>query len=175
MSSSSLSLISLLQVQPYPSTDYVLTNGRLVFLKFLPALAEPNDTLSVCLPFGECEPCPPDALHEPFCQPFGNRRLMHCTPNRTITLAEPIPSYHPYPTDAPSTSSIQGEIPAWQSCGRIVAKERADFYEFLACNLFFAMVALSIALVRSRRVEAIQARRLAARIGLTRSPMIDAR
>ncbi|KAF8551767.1 hypothetical protein OG21DRAFT_1478001 [Imleria badia] len=147
----------------------LLTLCRFVLLHVAVALAEP-DTPSICRPFGECEPCPPDALHEPFCQPFGNRRLMHCSPNRTITS-----TLHPYPTFTPSLMPIQGETPAWQSCGRIVARERADFYEFLACNLLFAAVALSIALVRSRTVEARQAHRLAARIGLVRSPMIDAR
>ena len=80
---------------------------------------------------------------------------MHCSPDHTVST----PS-HPHPT--------LGETPAWQSCGRIAAQERGDFYEFLACNLFFAAVALAIALVRSKRVEARQARRLAARIGLAR-------
>ncbi|KAI9460778.1 hypothetical protein HD554DRAFT_2028557 [Boletus coccyginus] len=129
---------------------------------------------SVCRPFGECEPCPPDAMHEPFCQPFGNRRLMHCSPGHTVTSTEAIPSWYPYPTFTPSSLPIQGETPAWQSCGRIIARERADFYEFVACNLLFAAVALSIALVRSRAVEARQARRVAARIGLVRSPMVHA-
>ncbi|KAN0085912.1 hypothetical protein V8E55_007046 [Tylopilus felleus] len=150
---------------------------RLVLFQIVLVLAESDTTtppLSICLPFGDCEPCPPDALHEPFCQPFGNRRLMHCSPNHT-TSTEPIPEWHPHPTFTPSLSPIQGETPAWQSCGRIVARERADFYEFVACNLFFVAVAMSIALVRSRTVEARQARRLAARIGLTRSPMMDAR
>ncbi|KIK94727.1 hypothetical protein PAXRUDRAFT_33370 [Paxillus rubicundulus Ve08.2h10] len=123
----------------------------------------------MCHPFGECEPCPPDALHEPFCQPFGNRRLMHCSPNRTSSyFHEPMPTWYPYPTSTPSAPPIQGETPAWQSCGRIPAQERADFYEFLACNVFLASVALGIALVRSKAVEARQARRLAARIGLVR-------
>ncbi|KIJ14560.1 hypothetical protein PAXINDRAFT_115892 [Paxillus involutus ATCC 200175] len=121
----------------------------------------------ICHPFGECEPCPFDALHEPFCQPFGNRRLMHCSPNRTSPFHEPIPTWYPYPTSTPS-ALIQGETPAWQSCGRIPAQERADFYEFLACNVFLASAALGIALVRSKAVEARQARRLAARIGLVR-------
>ncbi|KAH0834835.1 hypothetical protein J3R83DRAFT_10454, partial [Lanmaoa asiatica] len=156
----------------------LVTLCRLVLLQIVVVLAEYNTTatpLSICRPFGECEPCPPDALHEPFCQPFGNRRLMHCSPDPTITSMEPIPSWYPYPTYTPSASLVQGETPAWQSCGRIVARERADFYEFLACNLFFAAVALSIALVRSRTVEARQTRRLAARIGLVRSPMVGAR
>ncbi|KAG8216470.1 hypothetical protein J3R82DRAFT_6581 [Butyriboletus roseoflavus] len=149
---------------------------RLVLSQIVLVLAEASTTampLSICLPFGECEPCPSDALHEPFCQPFGNRRLMHCSPNHTTTSMEPLPSW--YPSFTPSPPPIQGETPAWQSCGRIVAQERADFYEFLGYNLLVAAVALSVALVRSRTVEARQARRLAARIGLVRSPMVDAR
>ncbi|KAH9991588.1 hypothetical protein BJV77DRAFT_1116499 [Russula vinacea] len=39
-----------------------------------------NDTESICRLFGECEPCPREVLREPFCQPFGNRRLLHCFP-----------------------------------------------------------------------------------------------
>ena len=62
----------------------------------------------------------------------------------------------------------QGEIPAWESCGRIVEKERGDFYEFVACNLFIAAVAVGVVFVRSKRLQAMQARQLAARIGLVR-------
>ncbi|KAF9239321.1 hypothetical protein BU15DRAFT_46849, partial [Melanogaster broomeanus] len=137
----------------------------------------PNATTTplACHPFGECEPCPPDARNEPFCQPFGNRRLMHCSPSRAYPSREPMPSYYPYPTSTPSSSPIHGETPAWQSCGRIPAQERADFYEFLACNVFFCAVALSVALLRSRALEARQARRVAARIGLVRGGGVDSR
>ncbi|KIJ63206.1 hypothetical protein HYDPIDRAFT_113817 [Hydnomerulius pinastri MD-312] len=150
----------------------------LCLLQYVTAQASNTTTTPLeleCRPFGECEPCPSDALHEPFCQPFGNRRLMHCSPNRPPPSPEPIPTWYPYPTSIPSNPATQGETPAWQSCGRIPAQERADFYEFLACNLFFAAVALAVALVRSKRVEARQARRLAARIGLVRGSGIDSR
>ncbi|KAH9926771.1 uncharacterized protein B0H18DRAFT_856249, partial [Fomitopsis serialis] len=105
----------------------------------------------VCRPFGTCEPCPDDALNEPFCQPFGNRRLMHCSA-RTSS-----PTYHP-----------PGEIPAWEACGRIVEKERGDFYEFLACNAVIVAIALAVLFMRSKRLQAMHARQLAARIGLVR-------
>ncbi|KAH7882391.1 hypothetical protein F5I97DRAFT_358417 [Phlebopus sp. FC_14] len=131
--------------------------------------------LAICRPFGECEPCPQDALHEPFCQPFGNRRLMHCSPNRTSPSLVPMPTWYPYPTTTPSATPTQGETPAWQSCGRIPAQERADFYEFVACNMLFCAAAVAVALVRSKVVEARQARRLAARIGLVRGSGIDPR
>ncbi|OAX40615.1 hypothetical protein K503DRAFT_737153 [Rhizopogon vinicolor AM-OR11-026] len=120
-----------------------------------------------CHPFGACEPCPQDALHEPFCHPFGNRQLMHCS--NTTTTTPTIPTDYPYPTSPPSEApGSLGETPAWQPCGRIPAQERADFYEFVACNMLFAAAAIGVALIRSRRIEAHQARRLAARIGLVR-------
>ncbi|KAF8970148.1 hypothetical protein BDZ97DRAFT_1652691 [Flammula alnicola] len=132
-----------------------------------------NDTGShlLCTPFGACEPCPPEAMSEPFCQPFGNRRLMHCI-NSTFIPASP-PHRPPMKSDNPPTNHLttlhpEGEIPAWESCGRIVSKERADFYEFVACNVVFAIIALGVLFFRSRRMQMNQARQLAARIGLIR-------
>ncbi|KAI0360413.1 hypothetical protein OH77DRAFT_1418333 [Trametes cingulata] len=129
-----------------------------------------NDTELVCQPFGTCEPCPDDALHEPFCQPFGNRRLMHCVPASSVSA--PHRDHSPTGTSStrPSspTSTAQGETLGWESCGRIVEKERADFYEFVACNLFIGILAITVVLARSKRLQAIQARQLAARIGVVR-------
>ncbi|KAJ8087380.1 hypothetical protein PM082_006210 [Marasmius tenuissimus] len=131
----------------------------------------PSTDHLTCRPYGDCEPCPSEALHEPFCQPFGNRRLMHCI-NETLLL----PTLHP-PGNKPrpiSTSILdhdrsqphrEGEISAWESCGRIVDQERADFYEFVGCNLLFAVIAVLIVLWRTKRMHALQARQLAARIG----------
>ena len=111
------------------------------------------------------QPIPPSPhqLHEPFCQPFGNRRLVHCVPAPASgTLDTSKPHTHA-PGEVP-----QGETPAWESCGRIVEKERGDFYEFFACNIFVALVATAVLLTRSKRLQAMQARQLAARIGLVR-------
>lgn len=47
-------------------------------------------------------------------------------------------------------------------------KERADFYEFFASNLFIAVAAIAVVLARTKRLQAMQARQLAARIGLVR-------
>ncbi|KAI0646573.1 hypothetical protein C8Q79DRAFT_909750 [Trametes meyenii] len=133
-----------------------------------------NGTSWVCKPFGTCEPCPEDALHEPFCHPFGNRRLMHCVPavipsNSTPGSELTNPTSFHAGSDVPSpTPTPQGETPAWEPCGRIVEKERADFYEFFACNLFIGVVAITVVLARSKRLQVLQARQLAARIGLVR-------
>ncbi|KAI0371320.1 hypothetical protein BV20DRAFT_993573 [Pilatotrama ljubarskyi] len=141
-----------------------------LLLQIVLAQVPGNGTHLVCKPFGTCEPCPDDSLHEPFCQPFGNRRLMHCVPASSL----PAPGRGPNPTNtsvtrppAP-TQTAQGETLGWESCGRIVEKERADFYEFFACNLFISIVAIAVVLARSKRLQAIQARQLAARIGLVR-------
>lgn len=55
-------------------------------------------------------------LDQAFCLPFGNRRLLHC-----------IPAY------ANTSMSQQGEVPAWEACGKVVKKETQDFYEFVVC------------------------------------------
>ncbi|KAH9948013.1 hypothetical protein B0H21DRAFT_288731 [Amylocystis lapponica] len=134
-----------------------------------------NDTDLMCRPFGTCEPCPVDALEEPFCQPFGNRRLMHCTPPTSSYARPPHPLHEPEDdayiaslADDPERDPRQGEIPAWESCGRIVEQERADFYEFLACNFLIAVIALFVLFARSKRLQTMHARQLAARIGLVR-------
>ena len=113
-----------------------------------------------CVPFGTCEPCPADALDEPFCQPFGNRRLLHCI-NGTEAG-----SRDPHGRGDENTTPDGKIILAWESCGRISAQERADFFEFVACNIAFTVVALGLVVWRSRVVQARQARILAARIGM---------
>jgi hypothetical protein len=95
-------------------------------------------------------------LQEPFCQPFGNRRLVHCVPLASTSRPQ-LQEAHP-----------KGEIPAWESCGRIVQQERADFGEFVFCNALLCAIALVVVFTRSRRLQALQAGRLAARIGLSR-------
>lgn len=108
-------------------------------------------------------------MSEPFCQPFGNRRLMHCINSTTIPSPSPEQTSRPNgPIDHPNAPHAEGEILAWESCGRIPAKERADFYEFVACNVVFALISLCILFLRSRRLQLMQARQLAARIGLIR-------
>ena len=117
-------------------------------------------------------------LNQPFCRPFGNRRLVHCVnateshttsapPSHSTTVHTNFHEAHPPPEhDSPEHPSK--EILAWESCGRIVPKERADFYEFMACNLVFAVLSLGVLFFRSRRLQVMQARQLAARIGLFR-------
>ncbi|KAI0659409.1 hypothetical protein C8Q70DRAFT_139973 [Cubamyces menziesii] len=145
-----------------------------VLLQVVHAQISNNGTNLICTPFGTCEPCPDDSLHEPFCQPYGNRRLVHCvptsipTPTSTWTHAFTSPPSGTLPSVSPTPQTTQGETLGWESCGRIVETERADFYEFFACNLFLAILSITVVLARSKRLQAIQARQLAARIGLVR-------
>lgn len=76
--------------------------------------------------------------------------------------------FHPAADTSQADPPLQGENLAWESCGRIVSQERADFWEFVACNVFFAVFFLFILFARSKRLQALQARQLAARIGLIR-------
>ncbi|KZP14639.1 hypothetical protein FIBSPDRAFT_796471 [Athelia psychrophila] len=145
------------------------------------SLAQGQEQEVVCKPFGLCEPCPEDALHEPFCKPFGNRRLLHCStaphppgsppPHRPAPKGPPLHNSHAtHGAISDVRSSVtQGETPAWESCGRIVDVEQADFWEFVACNAALAVVSLLVVAARSKRLQALRGRQLAARIGLIRS------
>lgn len=92
---------------------------------------------------------------------------MHCTLDDHSTTSSSALSSQQEDSHSPASGS-KGEIPAWQSCGRIVSKERSDFFEFILCNALFAAGALAILFARSRRMEIMHARQLAARIGLVR-------
>ncbi|RSH86816.1 uncharacterized protein EHS24_005090 [Apiotrichum porosum] len=108
-------------------------------------VAEPAENLE-CEPFGECEPCPEDDLKQPFCMPFGNRRLLHCVPRGAGADAH--------------------KIPAWEACGKVVKQEKHDFYSFITSNLLLLIVCLVIYGVRTSTLAAQQYRQLAARIGI---------
>ncbi|ORX33932.1 hypothetical protein BD324DRAFT_584132 [Kockovaella imperatae] len=109
----------------------------------------------VCRPFGVCEPCPADELDQPFCLPFGNRRLLHCVPASEAQNGGE-------GDDGRQTSS---EIPAWEACGKVIAQERRAFLEFVCANLLLLMVALGILWARTSVLAKAQYRQLAARIG----------
>lgn len=66
--------------------------------------------------------------NEPFCQPYGNRRLLHCVPKGTAhhdlhggTAGE----------GGKHSSLHEKEVPAWEACGKVVLKERQDYWEFV--------------------------------------------
>ncbi|KAK1921614.1 hypothetical protein DB88DRAFT_498582 [Papiliotrema laurentii] len=135
------------------STIHVLSlSSRQTRPEYVPHLAADL----VCRPFGECEPCPSDELDQPFCLPFGNRRLLHCLPASKL----------PQAGEEGSTKQPTGEVPAWESCGRVIRQEREDFWEFVTANLLFLIVALTILWARSSALAAAQYRQLAARIGI---------
>jgi len=96
---------------------------------------------------------------------------MHCAPDDddddSTTSSSTLSSQRQQDGHPPPPGS-KGKTPAWQSCGRIVSKERSDYFEFILCNALFAAGGLALLFARSRRMELMQARQLAARIGLVR-------
>lgn len=75
----------------------------------------------------------------------------------------------PFPLDFDASDDgelEEGTILAWESCGRVVSTERADFFEFVAVNLLFVCVSVGVVIWRSRRLRFLHARQLAARIGM---------
>lgn len=95
---------------------------------------------------------------------------MHCVNNGTtpppLAHTGRPPTLDDRAAAADKPHSHEGETLAWAACGRILAQERADFLEFVACNVLFAAIAIFGVFSRARRMQALQARQLAARIGL---------
>ena len=167
-----------------------------------PPQSHPNTTAGggedeelICVPAGQCEPCPADLvrhtsssyactctdattifnqLHEPFCQPFGTRRLMHCTPPSSSSASSTsdhssTSNTQPRQHDSNPSTTFQTHsrgIPGFEPCGRITSLERYDFYEFVAFNLGLGILAVGGVVFRSRLMRARQVRTIAARIGL---------
>ncbi|KAJ3847211.1 hypothetical protein EV368DRAFT_76795 [Lentinula lateritia] len=101
---------------------------------------------------------PQNSTHqELICFPFGE-----CEPCPPDEITTP-----PHPSSRPPT--IVGETPVWEFCGRIISGERADLNEFIACNVLFAVGAMLVVYIRSRRRHALQTMQLAARISLIRN------
>ncbi|KZT61736.1 hypothetical protein CALCODRAFT_490992 [Calocera cornea HHB12733] len=163
-------LTLLLLLTPGPTTSLSLPLRSLFrradaidgHMPSLPPQSEIEPGAVVCRPFGMCEPCPEEALDQPYCQPFGNRRLIHCLPYSSLP-----PTEEGFPRTG-QDGEIVGETPAWEACGKVVSKELADYWEFVMCNLVFLAVAGTVYLVRSRKLAALQYRQLVARIGLVR-------
>ncbi|OCF32580.1 hypothetical protein I316_05760 [Kwoniella heveanensis BCC8398] len=59
-----------------------------------------------------------------------------------------------------------GEVPAWESCGKVIKNERQNFWEFVTANLLFLIVALTVLWARTSALATEQYRQLAARIGI---------
>jgi hypothetical protein len=151
----------------------------------------------ICRPFGECEPCPADEvrcvlsdsisslkthaapsaqIYQPYCHPYGNRRLVHCVPHQHDSDAKNEAAYSAEDTyfssqkDAMtnhahigsgskavphlqtaegedqdgvkvyitswqgkkiSWNDVEGEVPAWESCGKVIVAERQSYWRFV--------------------------------------------
>ncbi|KAJ9104084.1 hypothetical protein QFC20_004661 [Naganishia adeliensis] len=173
---------------------------------------KPVDDL-VCRPFGECGPCPEDEIYQPYCHPYGNRRLVHCIPHTDgddpsgdgaygqedgyfSTHADAKAAHAkgksgsggvPHLQTAEgedqdgvkvyitswsgktiSWSDVQGEVPAWESCGKVIAKETESYWRFVTFNTLILILSIVVLLIRANKLAAIQYRELAARIGIVR-------
>lgn len=81
---------------------------------------------------------------------------------------------------------MQGEVPAWESCGKVIAKETESYWRFVVrflgtaspqqmlivflqtFNTLILILSIVVLLIRANKLAAIQYRELAARIGIVR-------
>jgi len=89
------------------------------------------------------------------CEATGNRRLVHCIPMSLYKSLDHDQFLH---------RPVEGGSNTWEPCGKIVSAERADYWEFVLCNVVFATVCLFIVFTRTRRIAAVHYKNLVARI-----------
>ncbi|KDN43208.1 hypothetical protein K437DRAFT_154309 [Tilletiaria anomala UBC 951] len=89
-----------------------------------------------CKVIGNCQPCPEDSLHFPYCQPYANRLPVSCAPLSSSTNS----------ASPQSTEYIKG----WQQCGKSVSQERWDYFEFTVFTAFIAVIGLIVFIRRQK-------------------------
>ncbi|KAG0152567.1 hypothetical protein CROQUDRAFT_85688 [Cronartium quercuum f. sp. fusiforme G11] len=150
-----------------------------------------------CRPIGKCEPCPIEELSNSICQIYQNRRLVHCLylgSSSPALIASVLIDKTNYPAGLMMTNNdhyhhldqtdIQkvdskmakvgsgigsAEFPTWEACERVISKERADYYEFIVCNIILTLISLLIFIFRTKLLINRQYGKLAQRIGLNSS------
>ncbi|GAA5836461.1 hypothetical protein JCM3766R1_001602 [Sporobolomyces carnicolor] len=58
----------------------------------------------------------------------------------------------------------QGSVDTFEACPKVVKREQSDYFEFVLCNLFFALAGLAVLLYRQRTLAGRQFGKLVARI-----------
>ncbi|GAA97386.1 uncharacterized protein L969DRAFT_48607 [Mixia osmundae IAM 14324] len=138
----------------------------------------------VCKPLSACQTCTPDELHnDPACAPYGNKISLSCLyvpadadstlarKRRRKRDAQGLADESVDGEETESDTSIDGEadeaskaieqgllgqVELDRPCARVVAKERADFGEFVLCNVAFALLGLGVLSFRQRSLAAQQ-------------------
>lgn len=89
-----------------------------------------NATMHVCAPIGECEPCPDDVIHLPYCRPYNNRRRVACSPvsdaNNTTAIQAALRSA--------TTASNPAALLGYEACGKSAKHEARDYFEMIVSH-----------------------------------------
>lgn len=97
-----------------------------------------NATAHVCSPIGECEPCPEDVIHLPYCRPYNNRRRVACSPVTDRTDAQAVQSALDvvvHTAKSTSSGSGSGSVTVrmgYEACGKSAKQEAKDYFEMIA-------------------------------------------
>lgn len=97
-----------------------------------------NSTVHVCAPIGECEPCPDDVIHLPYCRPYNNRRRVACSPVTDRNNPEAVQAALDEAKAAKSGSNSTIRL-GYEACGKSAKKEARDYFEMIA---FIASIAI---------------------------------
>ncbi|GAC74135.1 hypothetical protein PANT_10d00032 [Moesziomyces antarcticus T-34] len=108
-----------------------------------PAVAAGNATDYVCVPAGDCNPCPDDVVHLPFCRPYNNRRRVACSPVADRADASAVRTAMDTANAARNaTGSTAAALLGWEACGKSAKQEAKDYFEMIAVVAVLAVVSV---------------------------------
>ncbi|KAJ9473981.1 hypothetical protein PHBOTO_004071 [Pseudozyma hubeiensis] len=137
------------------------------------ATAQPgsgNSTAHVCSPISECEPCPEDVIHLPYCRPYNNRRRVACSPVTDRNNPQSVQSALSAAKSAKTNTSAANVIRlGYEACGKSAKQEARDYFEMIGVIASIAIFSVWAFVQRQKLLFRRQNQRLQSRVTGRRS------
>ncbi|CBQ68430.1 conserved hypothetical protein [Sporisorium reilianum SRZ2] len=122
-----------------------------------------HSTTHVCAPIGECEPCPDDVVHLPYCRPYNNRRRVACSPltnpNDPVAVQAALNLASSAAKSATSTAAL-----GYEACGKSAKQEARDYFEMIAVIASIAIFSVWAFIQRQKLLFRRQNQQLQSRV-----------
>ncbi|GAC92452.1 hypothetical protein PHSY_000005 [Pseudozyma hubeiensis SY62] len=134
-----------------------------------PQAGSSNSTAHVCSPIGDCEPCPEDVIHLPYCRPYNNRRRVACSPVTDRNDPQAVQSALRAANSAKTDTSAANVRLGYEACGKSAKQEARDYFEMIGVIASIAIFSVWAFVQRQKLLFRRQNQRLQSRVTGRRS------
>ncbi|CDS01007.1 uncharacterized protein SPSC_05179 [Sporisorium scitamineum] len=131
------------------------------------AAAASGGPTHVCAPIGECEPCPDNVIHLPYCRPYNNRRRVACSPisnpNDPHAIQAALANANAAKSTSTSTSATTAAL-GYEACGKSAKQEARDYFEMIAVITSIAIFSVWAFIQRQKLLFQRQNQQLQSRV-----------